>query len=425
MKRQFRIIFSLALAVLMLVPLALSVFADAAGPTNEPYEVVVNPGGTVAENGEFIPEGTVLTIYWEFKQPDGIFGFTEWNGNNIQINLADVTNGDVIPEEKGEKQSESTFEVFGENAVDVYAGPGYAYNVLFSIPAGERISGSYYMADWIYVRYGDQGGWIFPRYNGLVLYYEDPVTVWVVGETDFLKYQNIFPPREEDILCKIPTDTKLESHYRDINSGFYYVTYEGESGWVYSHRENVSAEVKDHYEANADMTLYLYDLPFDITSEEKEPESTLEVKKGEPYVMKFFVMGCKYDGVDWIYIVTEDGEGWTPSLYEGGYYEGDEEKELINKYPFVSELLENSTGITEEEYEAKLAEQDDVPDHDKPDEKEDITEKQDDKNETEDEEPDGFFSSPTAIIVSCAVAACILVLVAIVMLIIIKKKKGN
>ena len=432
MKKQFRIIVSLALAVLMLAPLSLPTFADMAAPMNVHYDVIVNPGGTVTTDGDFIPEGTVLTIEYEHKEKEKIVGYTKWNGKySVGVNLADVTNGDVIPEESGVvyySKRVDHFEVFGGNEINVYAGPGFAYNVLFTVPNGERISGSYYMADWVYVRYGDQGGWICPRSTDVVTYFDEPVTVWVLKDTELLKEKQFGAiDHEGNVLCTIPADTKLDSYYRSVAYGLYYVTYEGQSGWVDTFKSvKVITEEAESFIAAEDGTLCLFAEPFDYEDGVFDPAETLDVQKGDRFDVRFSVTSYQYAPIAWRYIETEDCTGWTPTC-------STEEAEY---FPYSSDILdrvneEDEQPVDEPPEEEQPADEEPIDVPTEPEttdeapveepEIEDVTPPE--TNVPEDEAPDGFFSSPTAIIVFCAVAAVVLALVAAVVLAIIKKKK--
>ena len=464
MKKLLTDIFALVLALLMLVPLSLPVFADAGGPVIVPYEVVVNPGGTVTQEGDIIPEGTVLTILFEYEKDGVMWGFTEYGDNHQQgyINLADVSNGDTIPEEAGRINSLSDlkhFIVVAEDGVNVYAGPGYAYNVLFTVPRGERLSGRYYMGSWEYLRYGGSGGWVLTEIIDfqpeVVMYSEtaEPITVWTMAETEI---SDIPWFNGGNIVGTVPANMKFESNQHSFP--YCYVTYEGQSGWIkYSDSPTAVGEGNHIYKATDDGTLCLYDFPSDYDNGNSEPARTLETKNGEYFLCRFM---WRANGLLWSYIEDEGISGWTPVFDENSDCD-------IANHPYASDILEYTkmamrdynAMIAKQEYESHLADvQDDcadetempakdilppesdtsddkVPDDKTPDDKTPDDKTPDDKTPDDktpdDKTPDveapteSFFASPTAIITFCVISAVVLALVAAVVLTIIKKKKAK
>ena len=440
MKKLLKNIFALVLALLVLVPLSLSVFADVSAPFIVPYDVIVNPGGTVSREGIEIPEGEVLTIRFEYEEDDTLWGFTEYGGNQqVHVKLSDVTNGDVIPEGTVyEGANETHFQVYAADGVKVYAGPGYAYRYLFTIPYGERVTGKNYMGSWLYVRYGDEGGWVLTHeiadVSGFVYYLEpdDHVEIRTVAEAElYAEPSNL--QRTGTVVGTVPAGEKLNPELYSF--GCYYVTYEGQSGWM--QRDGVAVNEREHiFQAKEDGTVFLYNNPSDYNNGLTEPVGTFDFKKDEYYVSSFI---SDIGPLMWVYIEADGVSGWTPVFEKGS------SKYNIADYPYSSDIIEYVTMsisdyrdmLAAQEYESHLADvQDDGADETKAPEKDVLPPEPDtsddkapDDKVTDDKTPDGeaptesFFSSPTAIITFCVISAVVLALVAAVVLTIIKKKK--
>lgn len=417
--------------VCVLLSVSLPAFADMGTPAIDPYEVVVNPGGASTKDGGIIPEGTVLTITYEYEADGILWGSTEYNGEYVYVNLADVTNGEIVPKEAGFfLENAQPIKVVAEEGVDIRSGPGFGYDVLGTLSCEEVFLPEYGSGSWFYVECDGIGGWVYSYpdsvESGLTVVLER--TVWAFNDAELYDA----PDLESDVIATVPKSTVLTSAESNMIGTCFKVTYEGKTGWVFSGTDVAVFKNLNHYTAKANGTILLFAAPMKEAPKISDASDSLAVKIGDSFRLSCWTQFYTTDFSEWIYIETDDAAGWTPYYLPLDGSVADVEQlaatdnllehvsteELFGTYDFIP-----PKGVALNYYSEEATEETEAP-SEAP-----VTEKPITETEAteivkpEKTEKKGFFASPKTIVLFCAAAAVVVALTGVVTLLILKKKE--
>lgn len=217
------------------------VYADMGAPENLEYNVEVTSSSgitsydyqctsdnCVLKKVGTIPKGENFTIYYEMEINGEYYGDVKYNGEYVYIKISDttITTKEItLDDEKSYKLEEPKSLTVLTDKLEIHSSPAYAFKVVGTITAGEKITVKGGYGDtWYYIEYDGIKGWI-DSYSGTVGTYNKE-KILVITEHDLVD-------ENQNIIGTIPANTILDDYYSlDAWSWSYYVEYNGQKGYV-------------------------------------------------------------------------------------------------------------------------------------------------------------------------------------------------
>lgn len=242
-------LFSVLLAILLVIGISAPAYADLGPPYFKEYQVrVINKDGAPFIYGDtVVPYDTVLTVTGDYIEDDGTITLSvsyndDW-GSILASDTALLEDG--VHYSEGIKLSYPKSYVVIESGVYLYKGPGFGYETTGEeIPVGTEFDCYYAISDssdcaWAYTTIDGIGGWIYIypyfrnsvacRVNNYSIYGND---LFIVKEGVRLLEFTDGPSNE--ISGDIPVGTRLTFKYYidDVKNSFFLVEYDGKQGWI-------------------------------------------------------------------------------------------------------------------------------------------------------------------------------------------------
>ena len=285
----------LLLSLLVLFMLPISVLADGPGPQLHEYDVrVTNPDGAKALDYDYktqdykeikVPFDTIITIAMEVTHDGELYG-ESWNESYL-VRLSDCTVVDKELDLSSFDNAGGKLYVYSEGAY-LYKGPAKAYGKASNtmIPVGTTLNYTYSDGIFAYTEYKGTKGWVYVG-NVRKVYEELPSVASYVYKLELTSFEEIKIYEKNDktstVIGTIPKNVKFKPIYNltlDCYNGegskcsiFYYVTYNGKSGWI-------EANYNVGYPSNDVMLYgteydYMVDDSINMSKEIKIPKNTL------------------------------------------------------------------------------------------------------------------------------------------------------
>ena len=243
----------LLLSLLVLFMLPISVLADGPGPQLHEYDVrVTNPDGAKGLEYDYkiqgykeikVPFDTIITIAMEVTHEGELYG-ESWTEPYL-VRLSDCT---IVDKELDLSLFDNTggkLYVYSEGAY-LYKGPAKAYGKASNsmIPVGTTLNYTHSDGIFAYTEYKGTKGWVYIGESRKV--YEELPSVASYVSLELTSFEEIKIYEKVDktstVVGSIPNNVKFKPTYLlslDCYNGegsqcsvFYYVTYNGKSGWI-------------------------------------------------------------------------------------------------------------------------------------------------------------------------------------------------
>ena len=304
-------------AILCNIAIVLNVHADMGAPSITKYEVrVKNIEGTSLvkydKTTKKVPYDTILTINYEYKENDILYGDVIFEDDVYTINLADTEILQKDGWEPKEFVGEQTKYVYKEGAY-LYKGPSKIYGKVdqeVMIPVGTTIKIFEVEQDevWGYVTYEGTSGWIYYyRYDEYSPYDEATSVIDIVkspNEISFLTATEIKiseSPQSEEILFTIKENIETSAEFKYIYSPhpylfYYYISWNGKEGWM-------------KYERNGELGYKINNGNIYTLKEVEMFQNDLNTKINQTIP--------KYTELNILYITQRDRRTWYYVFYNG------------------------------------------------------------------------------------------------------------
>lgn len=332
------------LIVILMFPLL--VLADVGAPELGDYDVIIsNKDGASLYDYNYnvidkIPYDTKITVNFEYTRDGVLYGTINYHGQTGDIRLSDVKiyDEEIDLDDYLKLDIPAELYVFDDDDAYLYKGPSTVYGRVdkeVRIPQGEIVSYEYYNDAWVYVEYDGVKGWLLNYSFGDIYSDLSNSVAQVAGEKnrvyviDNVKTLLKNPKNTDDTIdVDIPAGTELEYkyYYNLPKSGYAYVEYEDQEGWIYVSPSSFGEDSSSAVIEDECSTLIVVSEEAYIYEEETNLDSKTDktIPYGEEVTVIFsFVKDnytwyyVSYDGEN--YWLAEDSDYENNSLYVGNY----------------------------------------------------------------------------------------------------------
>ncbi len=327
------------------------VYADMGAPDNLAYDVEVTASSGISyydykctsdnctlKKVGTMPKGQTFTIYYEMEINGEYYGDVNYNGDYVYIKISDttITTKEIsLEDEKVYKLEEPKNLTVLKDKLEIHSSPAYAFEVVETIPAGEKITTSNKYGDtWYYVEYNGVKGWI-DSYSGTVGTYNKE-KILVITEHDL-------KDEKGNTIATIPANTQIDEYYSlDEWSWNYYIEYNGQKGYI--ELGNIAKKEKTKLKLFKEVEAFEnFEDAYKCVYEEKCENSIKIAKDTELTSTYYYRLSRGVGNVPYYQVKYNNKEYW---IYEN-YFNVPDDSSIFDTY-YIAEIVNEKIKVNEE-----------------------------------------------------------------------------